>query len=54
MIIERVRMLAPSTVMPIGTAWYVCARTLRGPRQMPAPPSTSMASLTTVRMASVV
>jgi len=53
MIIERVRMLAPSTVIPIGSAWYPWASMLRGPRQIPAPPTTSIESLITVRMDSV-
>src|SRR4030065_321504 len=46
-------MLAPSTVMLIGRAVYTRPMKLFGPRQMPAPPCTSMASITTRRMCSV-
>ncbi|MNJ74929.1 hypothetical protein D3C77_719340 [compost metagenome] len=53
MIRLRVRMLAPSTVMPMGICWYARPRKLLGPRQMPLPPITSMPSLTTWRARSV-
>ena len=47
-------MFAPSTVMLIGMPMYAWPSKLRGPREMPAPPTMSMASLIAVRHSSVV
>ena len=46
-------MFAPSTVIAIGTCWYTRPMKLLGPRQMPLPPRTSIASFTTLRPRSV-
>ena len=45
----RVRMLAPSTVIATGSCMYAAPRKFDGPMQMPLPPTTSIASLTTSR-----
>mmetsp|Transcript_18478 Transcript_18478/g.60462 ORF Transcript_18478/g.60462 Transcript_18478/m.60462 type:complete len:246 (-) Transcript_18478:785-1522(-) len=50
---ERVMMLAPSTVMPIGVLIHELPRKLASPRQMPAPPRMSIPSCTTLRPRSV-
>ena len=42
MIRLRVRMLAPSTVIAIGSCMYAAPRKFDGPMQMPLPPRTSM------------
>ena len=50
---ERVMMLAPSTVIAIGAAWYERPAKLRGPRMMPLPPRMSMLSSDALRPISV-
>ena len=46
-------MLAPSTVIATGSCMYAAPRKFDGPMQMPLPPTTSIASLTTSRPRSV-
>ncbi len=46
-------MLAPSTVIMIGTCMYAPPMKFDGPMQMPLPPTTSIASMTTWRPRSV-